>query len=93
MITGRKIINYVVSFDDELINVFRFHIYIYIYMFLVCNYSVFICHYEWAVVPERLRNTAQNSGHKKNEHNLSLPSNNLPGITSTLPAFPFCCYK
>jgi len=32
------------------------------------------------MVPERLRNTAQNSGRRKNEHNLSPPSNNLPGI-------------
>jgi len=39
VITGRKIINYVVNFDSDLIKVFRFHM----YMFLVCNYSVFIC--------------------------------------------------
>ena len=49
-------------------------------MFLVCNYSVFICYCERSAVPERLRNTAQNSGQRKNEHSLSPPSNNLPAI-------------
>jgi len=33
-----------------------------------------------SAVPERVRNTAQNLGHRKNEHNLSPPCNNLPGI-------------